>query len=154
MDEPSVESAQLLGRIYFIAVIPFFGGAVAPWIIGPSGGAEVPIFLLWSFTVLIFCAAGWLGFSVGARVKYAPLHTFVGLVVCGCAVGAFLAVQTHKTFLAASVLTVLHWLHLWWLQKTGGLDKDALKQHRRFVWTVLACHMMVLLNMIYAVKTA
>jgi len=154
VDETPIKSAQLLGRIYFVAVIPFFGGAIAPWITGPSASAEVPIFLLWSFTVLLFCSAGWMGFSIGARARHAPLHTFVGLVISGFAVGAFLALQTKKAFLAATILTVLHWLHLWWLQKTGSLDKEILKQHQRFIWTVLACHMVVLLNMIYVVKTA
>lgn len=149
-----MQHIQLMGRIYFIAVIPFFGGAIAPWIIGPSANAEVPVFLLWSFTVLVFCCAGWLGFNIGARTPHAPLHTFVSLVLCGCAVGALLALQTQKPFLAAALLTVLQWLHLLWLQKTGGLEKEILKQHQRFIWTVLACHMVVLLNMIYAVKTA
>src|SRR5690606_9165752 len=119
-----------------------------------TGGAEVPAFLLWSFTTLIFCSAGWLGFSVSAHPRRAPLYLFVSLAICGCAIGAFLAQQSQNSFVAAAILTVLHWLHLLWVQKAGSLDKEVLKQCRRFIWTALACHMMVLLNMIYAVKTA
>lgn len=154
MTEDSGKYIQLMGRIYFIAIIPFFGGAIAPWIVGPTAGAEVPAFLLWSFTVLIFCSAGWFGFTVGTRPRHAILQMFVSLALCGVAIGAFLAQQSQKLFVAAAILTLLHWLHLLWLQKTGGLNKDVLKQHQRFIWTVLACHMMVLLNLVYAVKTA
>lgn len=152
MTEASDRNVHLTGRIYFIAVIPFFGGAVAPWIVGPTDGAEIPAFLLWSFTVLIFCCAGWLGFTVSTHPRRSPLQMFVSLALCGIAVGAILAQQNQKPFICATILTVLHWLHLLWLQKTGGLNKDILKPHQRFIWTVLACHMMVLLNLVYAVK--
>ena len=154
MTEASGKNIQLIGRIYFIASLPFFGGAIAPWIFGPTAGAEVPAFLLWSFSSLIFCSAGWLGFSVSSHPQRAPLHAFVSLLICGCGIGAVLAQQSQNIFAAAAILTVLHWLHLWWVQKTGGLSKEVLKQHQRFIWTALACHMMVLLNMVYVVKTA
>jgi hypothetical protein len=154
MTETSSKFIQLMGRVYFIAIIPFFGGAIAPWIVGPTASAEVPAFLLWSFTVLIFCVAGWFGFSSASHPRCAPLHLFISLAICGCAIGAFLAQQSQNSFVAAAILTVLHWLHLLWVQKAGSFDKEVLKQYRRFIWTTLACHMMVLLNMIYAVKTA
>lgn len=154
MAEADSKNFQLMGRVYFISVIPFFGGAIAPWIIGPTANAEVPAFLLWSFTVLIFCSAGWFGFTVGTHPRRAALQMFVSFALCGSAIGALLAQQSQKSFVAAALLTLLHWLHLLWLQKTGGLNKDVLKQHQRFIWTVLACHMVVLLNMVYAVKTA
>lgn len=154
MSEANGKYIQLMGRIYFIAVIPFFGGAIAPWIVGPTAGAEVPAFLLWSFTVVIFCSASWFGFSVAKNPRRAVLQMFVTFALCGIAIAAFLAQQSQKPFIAAAILTIVHWLHLLWLQKTGALDKDVLKPHRRFVWTVLACHMMVLLNLVYAVKTA
>jgi hypothetical protein len=152
--EASGKHFQLIGRMYFIAVIPFFGGAIAPWIVGPTAGAEVPAFLLWSFTVLIFCSAGWFGFTVAIRPMRTALQMFVSLALCGVAIGALLAQQSQKPFVAAAILTVLHWLNLLWLQKTGEVNKDVLKQHQRFIWTVLACHMVVLLNLVYAVKTA
>jgi len=145
---------QLMERVYFVAIIPFFGGAIAPWILGPAANAEVPIFLLWSFTVLIFCTAGWLGFNSATRPKLAVLHTLVGLLITGLAVSAFLAVQHQKVIIAAAIFTFLHWAHLWWVRKTNNVEGDFLKNHQKFVWTVLACHMMVLLNMVYLVKTA
>lgn len=153
MSDANDKKILLAGRIYFIAVIPFFGGAIAPWILGPTAGAEVPAFLLWSFTILVFCSAGWLGFKLSTHPQRAPLHLFVGLLISGCAIAAFLAQQSGKPFAAAAILTVLHWLHLWWVQKDSNLNKDVLKQHQRFIWTALACHMMVLLNLVYAVKT-
>lgn len=152
MIESSAKSSQLLGRIYFIAIIPFFGGAIAPWILGPAANADAAEFLLWSFTVLIFCSAGWFGFKVGAGERFVTLHAFVSLVISASAVGAWLVASAKTPFVGVALLTFLHWVHLLWLQKTQTIGKDVLKHHQRFVWTLLACHMVVLLNLIYLIK--
>lgn len=152
--ESTAQSAQLLGRVYFIAIIPFFGAAIAPWVLGPAAGAQVPEFLLWSFTVLIFCSAGGLGFRAGAGERFIALHAFVCLAICAAAVGAYFVGLDGQPFVAVALLTFLHWVHLLWLQKTGHLAKEVLKQHQRFIWTALVCHMVVLLNLIYSVKFA
>jgi len=152
MTEPAAKSARLLGRIYFIAIIPFFGGAIAPWILGPAASTSAE-FVLWSFTVLVFCNAGWLGFQAGSGERFIALHALVSLAICAAAVGAYMTVGDSIPFVAVALLTFLHRVHLIWLQKTSRLAVEIMKQHRRFIWTLLVCHMMVLLNLIYLVKT-
>jgi|GEM_PF-3298794 hypothetical protein len=152
MTEPSAQAVQLLGRIYFIAIIPFFGGAVAPWLLGPAVQADATEFMLWSFVVLIFCSAGWLGFKIGSGERFVALQLFISLAVCASAVAAALAARAKSPFIGVTLLTFLHWVNLVWLQKTGTLHKDILKQHQRFVWTLLACHMVVLWNLIYRMQ--
>jgi hypothetical protein len=152
MTELSARSVQLLGRIYFVAIIPFFGGAIAPWILGPAATTAAAEFLLWSFVVLIFCSAGWLGFKIGAGERFVALQLFVSMTLCAVAVGAYLTARGKTPFIAVALFTFLYWTHLLWVQKTSHLCRELLKQHQRFIWTALACHMVVLLNLIYLVK--
>lgn len=147
---------RLLGRIYFIAIIPFFGGALASWILPENQGAPAE-FLLWSFTLLIFCSAGWLGYTLGAGERLVALHTFVSLAIGAGAVAAYLVARAATAW-GLTLLLMAHGAHLLWVRKTSQpgqlllqrqpLDPDILKQHQRFVWTLLACHAAVILSLL------
>lgn len=143
----------LLGRVYFLAVLPFIGAVIAPWILGPKAVSPAPVFILWSFAVLLLVNATSLGYAIGRNEKLTYIHGFIALVATASGIACVLLAQTKSTsFAAVAVLTVLHWLSWMWLQRSRTLDSDFFKQHNRFVWTALACHMLVLLNLIYAVR--
>lgn len=143
----------LLGRVYFLAVLPFIGAVVAPWVLGPKAVSPAPAFILWSFAVLLFVNATSLGYAIARNEKLTYIHGFIALLAAASGIACVLLAQTKPTaFAAVAVLTVLHWMSWIWMQKSRALDPDFFKQHNRFVWTALACHMLVLLNLIYTVR--
>lgn len=144
----------LLGRIYFLAVLPFVGAVIAPWVFGPQAGDPAPAFIVWSFTVLIFGNAFITGFVFARHEKYVYLQGLIALLFCALGIACLLFfIARQQSFAPVAVLTVLHWLSWLWMQRITPLSSHTDKQHSRFIWTVLACHMMVLLNLIYELKT-
>ncbi len=148
----------IIGRIYFAAVLPFFGAAAGPWLLGSFQGREVPVFLLWSFTVLTFTAAGFLGAQSLAPTRLLKAHLAValGLVAVGLLTVLF-AESGLGLFAATLILLLLQWLNLAWMQKTSlwaRLSVDWAKQHHRFVWVVVACHMLVAFNQLEVIRRA
>lgn len=146
----------LIGRIYFIALIPFLGAAVGPWVLGHENIHELPVFMLWSFTALVFAAAAYWGALVHAQTRLINVHLLFCLSVVALGLIAVL-MSGYQTvpFASVALLGGLHWLNLKWMQKTGlwqSLAKDFTKQHQKFVWVALACHMFVLLNLIYSAR--
>lgn len=143
---------KTLGQVYFLALIPCIGTAVAPWLFGPNVPVNLSLFVLWSFTILVVSSAAFWGYSVGLG-KWVFLN---GL--CACLLVAFgffaavLALNAASQFAAISILAVLHWCAILWCNKSFRFGDDFLKQHHRFVWTLLATHMFVLFNVIYAMK--
>jgi hypothetical protein len=149
-----IKKQTLLGRVYFLAAIPFLGAVLAPWILGPEGNNQGPSFVLWSFTVLIFSSAVSLGYSLGQNQKWLYLNGFIALLFAGLGLGCVLLAFTAPQFAAVALLTVLHRFNWVWLQKSQALSAEFFKLHNRFVWTLLVCHMLVMLNLIYAVRSA
>lgn len=145
----------LLGRVYFLALLPFIGAVVAPWVLGPEAVSPAPTFVIWSFSVLLFVSAASVGYAVGRNEKLLRIHGFVSLLLAAAGIACvLLAMATTAFFSSVAILNVLHWAGWMWIQKSRTLDKDFFKQHNRFVWTTLACHMLVMLNLIYAAKAA
>lgn len=145
----------LLGRVYFFAVIPFVGAVLAPWILGPNASHVLPGFLLWSFSVLLFINASSVGYALGKDEKWVYLHGFIALVLSALGMACVLMSNLSATpFTAIALLTFLHWASWLWLQKSRSFAPTFFKHHNRFVWTALACHMLVLLNLIYVARTA
>lgn len=152
--DDTVKTHLLLGRVYFLAIIPFAGAVLAPWVFGPAGNHHGTTFVLWSFTVLLFASAANVGYAVGQNEKLLYLHGLVSVVLAAIGIACvLLAMSARLPFASVAVLTVLHWLSWLWMQKSRTLTPAFFKQHNRFVWTALACHMLVLLNLIYAART-
>lgn len=148
--ERPLQQWSTLGRVYFLALIPFVGTVAAPWILGPGAALDNLVFVVWSFTVLVFCNAAHFGFGLGAKERFIYLHGIIILVLCAFALTSlFLALRPAANFAGLALLTVSHWLSWLWLQKSRTLSTEFFKQHNRFVWTILACHMLVLFNVIY-----
>lgn len=150
-----IKKQLLLGRVYFLALIPFAGAVLIPWILGPKAGNYGPTFVLWSFTVLLFVSAVNLGYTLGQKQQWLYLQGFISLLLGGLGVGCvLLALEAGAPFASITGLTVLHWLSWLWMQKSRALSPAFFKQHNRFVWTTLGCHMLVLFNLIYVVRVS
>lgn len=147
---------KMLGRIYFIAIIPFFAAAAGPWIFGSANNKELPVLLLWSFTVLVFVVASFVGALAQAGNKLIAGHLLVGMITVATALSALLlGVLGAFGFAATALLLVLHWTTLTWIKRSElwvTLDNNWQMQHNRFVWTIVACHMFVLLNVLYQMR--
>lgn len=143
-----------LGRVYFFALLPFVGSAIAPWVLGPEAPVDLRILLLWSFTLLVLLTGIFLGYAL-VRRRFIYLHGFVACVVLVAAIGAMAAAMADvQLFAAVALMAVLHWAAWLWVQRAKLIAEALQKSHNRFIWTALTCHMFVLFNMVYAAKTA
>lgn len=164
MNEPSREIQRqqqlerMIGRVYFVAIIPFFGAAVAPWMLGHLDQRELPSLVIWSFTVLIFSAGAHTGAQLFRKSNAVFLHAFAATIISALGIAAsFWAFTRAEYFAPVAFLILAHWLNFLWLKRSRlwlNIEPKIGKQHNRFVWTVLACHMFVLFNIISAAKTA
>lgn len=154
-DADILKRQLLLGRVYFLALIPFAGAVLSPWILGPEAVNYGPTFVLWSFTVLLFVSAVNLGYLLAQDQQWVYLQSFVALLLGGLGIGCvLLALGAGAPFASIAGLTVLHWLSWLWMQRSQALSPAFFKQHNRFVWTTLGCHMLVLLNLIYVARAS
>ncbi len=143
---------QTLGRVYFFALIPFVGTALAPWISGPQAAVDIRIFMLWSFTLLIVFVAGFIGCCV-QNLKYIYVQGLIGCVLIAAGLAAVIAGLTvGQDFSAVAILTLLHWASWVWAQKSQLLGGGFKKQHNRYLWALLTCQMFILFNLIYAAQ--
>lgn len=147
---------RFMGQMYFISIIPFIGAAVVPWVLGPEAIQNSPLFLVWSVSVLIFICGGWLGYNLSESKRLSRIHILVNVIFVTSAVACLLfSLKQSTPFSVVAILTFIHWLNLFWMQKTrswSALPKEISKLHLRFIWTALACHMLVLFDLIYLIR--
>lgn len=143
----------LLSRIYFLAVIPFGGAVLVPWIFGPGATDPTFLFVVWSYTVSLFTTATSVGFALGRDEESTHLHALVAVLTAAFGIASvLLIVAKGAAFAAVAVLMVVHWMAWLWMQKSRPINSETSRQHNRFVWTLLSCHMLVLLNLVYATR--
>lgn len=154
---PSPTSLErMAGRLYFLLVLPFFGAAVGPWMLGALDQRELPVLLLWSGVVFVFLLGLKMGALLIAKDKYISLYALASLVLFALGLIALILGLTKQSFLVAVVLLGLcYWLDLLQLKRSviwSMLSDNIRRQHQRFVWTVLACQMFVLMNIVAALR--
>lgn len=158
MFSDSVQVQQLISRLGLLALVPFLAGVAAPWLFGPVGFQTLPVFKLWSFTLLVFFLALPIGALAQAGSRRLPAQLLLALMLLGLGVVAMLL--NHSTgglFAGLGLLTFCHWAHWVWLQRTPAW-KEAGQEFRkatgRLFWVMLASHMLALLNIVYLLRQA
>lgn len=143
----------ILGRIYFVLLLPYLAAAVGPWLFGPGNAADYQFVLLWSFTLLVFINALMTG--LGVRFNPRLVFAFTMLAVGHVALALFAVLWGLKAstpFAGFALLTVLHWSTWLWNQRFLSIRQDVYRLHNRFVWGGLACHMFILLNLAWVLR--
>lgn len=152
------QSQQLVRRLGFIALVPFLAGVAGPWLFGSPGYQALPVFKLWSFTVLVFLCAMILGTVSQTNGRRLPAHLLVVVVLLSFGIAAMLLGNVGGgLFAGVAFLTFSHWLNWLWLQRTPSWQEstqDFKKITGRLYWVMLASHMLVLLNIIYLLRQA
>lgn len=157
----STRPSPLLARVYFLALLPFLGSALAPWIAGPAATLDLRIFMLWSYTVMtIFLTFIFTAAVYGQRQKasgrghgWVVLHGAIGgLLVAAGLTSVVMHMLGGSAFASVALMTVLQWGSWLWGKRSRSISTDYVAGHNRFVWAMLACHMFVLLNEIYRLQ--
>lgn len=156
MSSDSAQVQQLISRLGLIALVPFLAGVAAPWLFGPVGFQTLPVFKLWSFTLLVFLLALSLGAQAQVDSRRVPAQLLLALLLLGVGVGAMLLSDTGGgLFAGLALLTFCHWGNWVWLQRTASwrdTSQDFKKATGRLFWVVLASHMLALLNILYLLR--
>lgn len=141
-----------MGRIYFVLLLPYLAAAVGPWLVGPDR-ADYQFVLLWSFTLVVFINALMTGVGVQSNPKLVFVLTILAVGHVALALFAVLwGLKASTPFAGIALLTVLHWSTWLWNQRFLPIKMDFYKQHNRFVWGGLACHMFILLNLSWILR--
>lgn len=156
MPNDSAQVQQLISRLGLIALVPFLAGVAAPWLFGPVGFQTLPVFKLWSFTLLVLLLALPLGALAQAESRLLPAQLLLSLLLLGLGVGAMLLGDTGGGLFASLALLIFcHWANWVWLQRTPGWQRsgqDFRKTTGRLFWVMLASHMLALLNLVYLLR--
>lgn len=134
-----------------LGVIPFFVGAVGPWITPQYTAFLTEAFQIYAAVIISFLAGSIWTVALLTRITGQQLHLAIAMVV--------VILAWASLFLAGFSTVPIHAVCLlflcWWEKRTNlsdTLDAEYLCLRGRLTWPVVACHMIVELNLVRAAQ--
>ncbi len=135
----------------YLGLLPFFAGALGPWVFIEQESQFVEFFTIYSFIILSFMAGCAWAYGVFAGASHPQFAINLGLSIIGVALVASLTPTLASIGLLAFGFFLLWFGEKLWLAQDYP---DWYQQLRhKLTWIVIACHMLTVWNIIHTPLT-
>lgn len=140
------QNQTIITNYMYAGLLPFFAGALGPWIFADAEGVLSQFFLFYSGIILVFLAGALWAIALFTNTPHPTRHIHAAIALSLWPLAAYFLPSLYATaFLLLGYLALLFWEKMFinnnyapWYQKL----------RHQITFIVTACHMLVIFNLI------